>query len=485
MSSLLTRHTARPFAAAGCAALLVLGAVLLAAALRLDGTRTAYANSDITVDTDEGFISDNNACSLPEAIANANNDAAVYDDCAAGTGTDRILFDAGLNGATIALSDTLVITDNLSIEGPGAPNLTISGNDTVGVMYVNSLGIMGSLDVTIDGLHIADGLKNVGGGAGILNTERLTVSNSLLSNNRASNATGDGGGILNTRDLTVISSTISANESGRNGGGIGNIGGTLAISNSTIMSNTASQDGGGMYALGGTWSVVSTTIMTNVASLYGGGVAGESGNGTIESSTITNNENTLVGGGVSAITGTILSIRNSTISGNYVTTGGEFGGGPAIYLANADTSVTLVNSTVVNNNAPNLRDGIWQDEGRLTLDSSIIANNGTNNNFSLDVPNKVTSAGYNLTNSPAVTFSTQPTDQIDTQALLGPLTDNGGPTQTHWPLQGSPAINAIPAAECSVTTDQRGFPRPIGGACDIGAVEVPFWLYLPIIIKAP
>lgn len=58
--------------------------------------------------------------------------------------------------------------------------------------------------------------------------------------------------------------------------------------------------------------------------------------------------------------------------------------------------------------------------------------------------------------------------------LLGPLHNNGGPTRTHAPLSGSPAINGItdPAA-CDVSTDQRGIPRPqpAGGRCDIGAVE--------------
>ena len=55
---------------------------------------------------------------------------------------------------------------------------------------------------------------------------------------------------------------------------------------------------------------------------------------------------------------------------------------------------------------------------------------------------------------------------------LGPLQQNGGPTQTHEPGSGSLAIDAIDAADCEVEDDQRGVERPQGARCDVGAVEV-------------
>ncbi len=56
--------------------------------------------------------------------------------------------------------------------------------------------------------------------------------------------------------------------------------------------------------------------------------------------------------------------------------------------------------------------------------------------------------------------------------LLGQLQNNGGSTDTQALLAGSPAI------------DQRGFHRPIGAQCDIGAVEYsPYALYLPLILR--
>ena len=69
-------------------------------------------------------------------------------------------------------------------------------------------------------------------------------------------------------------------------------------------------------------------------------------------------------------------------------------------------------------------------------------------------------------------------DIVDTDPLLGPLQDNGGPTFTHALLPGSPAIDAVPVAECTdpdgnpLTMDQRGSHRPSGVGCDKGAFEL-------------
>ena len=82
-----------------------------------------------------------------------------------------------------------------------------------------------------------------------------------------------------------------------------------------------------------------------------------------------------------------------------------------------------------------------------------------------------------------------PTDQKNVEPLLGPLQNNGGPTQTQALLKGSPAIDGgnpngcIDFAVTVVNTDQRGWRRPIGAACDIGAVEVGPSVYLPLILR--
>jgi hypothetical protein len=93
----------------------------------------------------------------------------------------------------------------------------------------------------------------------------------------------------------------------------------------------------------------------------------------------------------------------------------------------------------------------------------------------------IASNGYNI-ESPGNTCGFDQTGDLvnitEGQLELGELADNGGPTMTHALLPGSVAIDVIPLAECvdadgePLTTDQRGEPRPVGDACDVGAFEV-------------
>ena len=109
--------------------------------------------------------------------------------------------------------------------------------------------------------------------------------------------------------------------------------------------------------------------------------------------------------------------------------------------------------------------------GSLTLVNAIIANNTGG-----DCLFAVSSLGHNL-DSDGTCNLTATGDLSNTDPLLGPLQDNGGPTFTHTLLPGSPAIDAIPLEACTdkdgnpITTDQRGVLRPQGAACDLGAFE--------------
>jgi hypothetical protein len=109
-------------------------------------------------------------------------------------------------------------------------------------------------------------------------------------------------------------------------------------------------------------------------------------------------------------------------------------------------------------------------DGELVLvdyEYKLIGGNGTatsNCNETLD------SLGYNLADDDSCGF-TEPTDLLVDDAMLGPLADNGGPTETHALLSGSPAIDAGSPNCPPPDTDQRGVVRPQGAACDIGAFE--------------
>jgi hypothetical protein len=91
----------------------------------------------------------------------------------------------------------------------------------------------------------------------------------------------------------------------------------------------------------------------------------------------------------------------------------------------------------------------------------------------------VTDNGFNLATDTSCGLNNVP------DALLGPLADNGGPTKTHMPLPGSPAIDFVADGCPPPAADQRGVARPVGTACDAGAVEYEptLYLYLPSVLK--
>ncbi len=150
--------------------------------------------------------------SLREAIelSNRNPDA------------NTITFDAGLAGKTITLTGGAldVISEDLTITGLGADQLTISGNDAVRVFQIGSPST-GTVTAAFSGLRISDG--SASNGAGILNYGgHLTVRDSVLSHNTAT--VTEGGGIRNLLNgtLEVYGSTFQDNVAARNGGGIAN-----------------------------------------------------------------------------------------------------------------------------------------------------------------------------------------------------------------------------------------------------------------------
>jgi hypothetical protein len=370
--------------------------------------------------------------------------------------------------ATITLtSGTLTIGTSLSISGPGASNLAISGNNAVAVVQVNS-----GITVGISGVTIENGKASFGGG--IINAGTLTLTNSNVSTNSTSYL---GGGIYNNYGtLTLNNSTVSKNTTYSYGGGIYNSSGTVTLTDSTVSANSSSFDGGGILNNHGSLTLTNSTISGN-SGPYGAGIFNiNQGALTITSSTVSGNSESIDGAGIYNYDYGTLTLINSTVWGN---SSGYSGGGIFNF---AGATLTVTNSTVSGNSAP-YGGGISNYNATMILKSTLMVNGG-GGNCSLS-GGVATSDGYNLSNDGSCSsVLNSVTDQNNnTSTGLDPngLQENGGPTKTMALLSTSAAVDAIPEADCTlaapdeattVSVDQRGVTRPQGSACDIGAFEL-------------
>jgi hypothetical protein len=188
---------------------------------------------------------------------------SLRDAIAAASSGDNI--NISVTGTIALTGGALTITKNLTISGPGASDLAVSGNNAAQVFAVNS-----GATVTISGLTIENGAAS-GGGGGISNSGTLTVTNSIIT---ANTTDAFGGGIMNFGVLTLTKSTVSGNSASCcNGGGIYN-GGTLSLINSTIAGNSVALFfGGGIYNAS-VLNMANDTLSGNTAGCcHGGGIA--------------------------------------------------------------------------------------------------------------------------------------------------------------------------------------------------------------------
>jgi hypothetical protein len=286
----------------------------------------------------------------------------------------------------------------------------------------------------------------------------LTVTNSTITGNFAID--DDGGGVANYDGTIIITdSTISGNGVFLgDGGGVANLQGTVTITNSTILDNSVEYDGGGV-SNSGTLTVTNSTIAGNDAD-RGGGVS-NSGTLTVTNSTISGN--TANGGGGVSNSGT-LTVTNSTISGN---TAIFYDGGGGV--ENFGGTCILARTLVSGNTAPT-RPEIVND----TRSGTVLADN--HNLFGVDGIAGV--EGF----SPGATDVVPPAGVLLPDILNPTLAFNGGLTQTHALVPGSPAIDTggplcLDATGAPLLADQRDKPRLMDGdgdgtaACDIGAFE--------------
>ena len=392
-----------------------------------------------------------------------------------------ISFASSLSG-TINLTEALPnLSNNISITGPGTPtSLTVNRVSTAAdfsIFTVNSGETVSISMLTIAGAQTASdpnglfyGLPLSAGG-GVDNMGNLSVTNVIFN----ANTSTYGGAICNHNGVLVLSNSILTSNASSNGdGGAIYNDGTVTITNDIFTSNTAQDDGNGGAITNdsGPLTVIGSTFSNNIAAI-GSCIYNHVGPAVIIGSTFTNNPAAPGGAGSVIANGSELHIINSTIASN--------GGEGIDDEFDSYNQMVVTNCTIIDNEI-----GIVTN-GSSPINNSIIAGN-TGGRIGGVVGNDILGVfdgNYDIIgNNTGISSTTGTGDQIGTAANpinpdLGPLQNNGGPTQTMAILLGSPAIGtgsvtlAVDQNGASLATEQRGtgYPRTTNGYVDIGAYE--------------
>jgi len=218
------------------------------------------------------------------------------------------------------LASALTINQNVTIQGPGASNLTISGANQVGVFVVSSAVTNG----IISGLTIANGNTEGGPGGGISNNGVLTVTNSSFNDNSAGGNAG--GAISNSGTFVVSGSSFTGNSSSSGDAGVGGAidnTGTLTVDNSTFSANS-SNNGGAICNEGGTATIRNSTFSANSSGSAGGGaIFGFAGAVTATNNILVGNSGQIGAGVANAGGGAIVNLSDNVFFNNLDTGGAE------------------------------------------------------------------------------------------------------------------------------------------------------------------
>ncbi len=453
--------------AAGLALLLPVGVALLPPA------QVAHAATVFTVNSNANDSDlDDGDCTLREAIDAARTGPS--DDCTAtGSGSPtRIEFSVS---GSINLDSSLPTLDtSLEIVGPGSGTLTVQRNTTA-VLGFRIFSVSSGATVTISDLTLANGQIDsgtTGGGAIYVQNGTLNLEDSIVKGNTAPR----GGAVRIASGSTLNATRVTFGGTGEDdlneatsddGGAIFNDG-TLVLEDSDFLGNIAATNGGAVYNNTNNASnlVRNSTFTNNLADNGGALYNAVSDQITVRSSTFENNTASAAGGGGGALLNAgsaLLTVINSTFTDNQATGAGSGGGG----IWNNGT-LTLANATFSGNQATTNGGGVY-NTNLMDIRNTIITGSPSGGDCNNAIGTLQPGSTKNLIDdgSCGAEFTGDP--------LIGALASNGGPTETHALLPGSPAIRAGDSATCNSAAltdseDQRGSPRPTA-TCDIGAYQ--------------
>ncbi|CAG0977955.1 hypothetical protein PLCT2_01736 [Planctomycetaceae bacterium] len=409
-------------------------------------------------------LNDTGAGSLRQACTDAvSGDTVVFQAALAGTITFGSEIDLG--------SKALTITGNADVSG--APAITLDGNQATR-HFSTTASLSVSLLVCYRGR-----VTGFSTGGAIYSTSTVNCANCVFSENLAS----QGGAVYCQVGVTCTDCTFFANFAFNNGGAIkvdfATASGFATFTGCTFSGNNLGIFGvvGGAIDIRGSITCTACTFDTNYIDNSGRGGA-IFGDGNVTCTGCTFNGNFLTAFVVATGGGAIYSNQGVNCTGCTFSTNYTFGTGGAIC---AQMGVTCTDCTFLSNSA---------QEGRciyciqpVTITNCILADSSVSATTPMVAgTGTFTSGGYNICTDPLVElpWMNTATDQMNTDPMLGPLQNNGGPVWTMRPLTGSPAIDKGGAS--TTTVDARNYGRPAddpaianaagGDGRDIGAVEI-------------
>lgn len=376
------------------------------------------------------------------------------------------------NGGAISLVGTTGALDTVTFERNEAAGYG-------GAVGDGSLEVVSSLDV-VDSLFIENDARS---GGAIHISGPVSITSSDFEENEA---TAEVGGAVFAGPLMVQGgSTFLANTSVEHGGAIF-APREVAVSDTEFADNRAGLDGGAIYATGGQPALIESSIIRdNEAIGGGGGIVADGSQMTISDSSFRGNNSGASGGAV--LGRAPLSIERSAFANNGTPdAGGAISGEAPLAVAtstfteNVSTSgagaiaalddLQLTHVTAFDNDAP-LGGSIVMLTAGSVLEVRATLLHSRDPGSCLLAGITVQSLGYNRANDASCLLTGVGDVEGADDPQLASFADNGGPTWTMLPQETSPLIDAVPAAGC-LPFDQRGFLRPSGDGCDIGAVEV-------------
>ena len=383
---------------------------------------------------------------------------------------------------TITFSNTLTISCDTVLDGSGHA-VILSGNNAVRLFIVEPGVQLGLINLTIANGFQASANSPCGGGI-FNNGGILTATNCAFVSNQVGhagfNVSSFGGALCNSNGATALVHCSflhnqalggygggGAYDFGKdgNGGAVHNGGGNLVVLGSFFLGNNA-RGGVGLVRRGPNW------ITAGVGGSSSGGAILNAGTLLLTNSTFVTN--TVIGG----------------YGQDYLDAFGQNGSGMGGAICNNGGTATLVHATIAGNTAASTcygcggrlsaSDGggiFGTTAGLFVIINSIVANSLLGGNCY----GAINDGGHNVSSDGSCPFSS-PGSMANMDPMLGPMGDYGGMTPVLPLLEGSPAKDAADPTSCPAV-DQRGFLRPVGPGCDIGAFEGDF-LSFPLLTSA-